>query len=107
MRLPIDTSAVRFVSAGPPEVDVDYSTKQPKVDEQGRTLYKVNLVAVGAGGPDIVSVRVAGEPKGVGEFTPLRVHKLIATTWQMDNRFGVSFRAGSIETVGSSPRQAS
>ena len=106
MRLPIDTSAVRFVSAATPEVDVDYATKAPKVDEQGRTYYKVHLVAVGAGGPDIISVRVAGEPKGIGEFTPVKVHELIATTWQMDNRFGVSFRAGAIETAAPA-RQAS
>lgn len=99
MRLPIDTTAVRFVSAGAPEVDVDFSTKAPKTDEQGRPLYKVHLVAVGAGGQDIITVRVAGEPKGVGEFTHVKVHDLIASTWQMESRFGVSFRASGIEAT--------
>lgn len=102
MRLPIDTTAVRFVSAGAAEVDVDFATKAAKTDETGRTIYKVNLFAVGAGGHDIVTVKVAGEPKGLGEFTPVRVHGLIASTWQMDNRYGVSFRASAIEAASPS-----
>lgn len=105
MRLPIDTSAVKFVSLRPAEVDVDFTTKAPKTDEQGRTLHKVHLVAVGAKDQDIITVRVAGEPKGLSEFTPVKVHDLVATTWQMENRFGVSFRAGSIEAVGAPARQ--
>ncbi len=35
MRLPVDTSVVHFVSAGPSEPVVDFDTKQHKTDANG------------------------------------------------------------------------
>ncbi len=99
MRLPIDTSAIGFVTAGAPEPDIDYDTKNPKTDESGQALYRVHLFALGAGGRDVITVKVAGEPKGLSEFTPVRVSDLMATTWQMGERSGVSFRASRIEAA--------
>ena len=32
MRLPVDTSVVSFVSAGPAELSIDFDTKQQKTD---------------------------------------------------------------------------
>lgn len=106
MRLPIDASAINFVAAGAPEPAVDYDTKVQKADETGRPIYNVHLFAVGAGGRDVITVKVVGEPKGIGEFTPVKIRELVATTWQMDNRAGVSFRAGAVEAT-TSARQAS
>jgi hypothetical protein len=99
MRLPIDTTAVNFVAAGPAEPAVDFDTKVPKTDDNGRPIYNVHLFAVGAGGRDLLTVKVAGEPKGIGEFTPVRVKDLVATTWAMGDRAGVSFRASAVETA--------
>lgn len=99
MRLPIDTSAVSFVSAGPPEVAVDFDTKVPKTDATGKTIYNVYLFCVGAGSRDTLTVKIAGEPKGLGEFTPVKVRELVANTWTKENRSGVSFRAASVEVV--------
>jgi hypothetical protein len=99
MRLPIDTTAVHFVAAGIAEAAVDFDTKAPKTDESGQPLFNVHLFAVGAGGRDVITVKVAGEPKGLGEFTPVRVRELVATTWTMGDRSGVSFKAGSIEAA--------
>ena len=48
---------------------------------------------VGAAGRDVITVKVAGDIKGVGEFTPVKVTELVATTWAMGDRAGVSFRA--------------
>ena len=108
MRLPIDTSAVSFISAGAPEPAVDFDTKAQKV-EGGLPIYNVHLLAVGAGGRDVITVKVAGEPKGIGEFTPVKVRELVATTWEIDNRFGVSFRASAVEatSAAAAARQAS
>jgi hypothetical protein len=99
MRLPIDTTAVNFVTAGAAEAAVDFDTKAQKTDENGQPLFNVHLFAVGAGGRDVITVKVAGEPKGLGEFTPVRVRELVATTWAMGDRAGVSFRAGSVEAA--------
>ena len=64
MRLPIDTTAVRFVTAEAPEPATDFDTKQPQADAEGKLIYKVHLFAVGAGSRDAITVKVAGEPKG-------------------------------------------
>jgi hypothetical protein len=99
MRLPVDTSAVHFVAAGPPEPAVDFDTKAQKTDDSGTPIFQVHLFAVGAGGRDVVTVKVAGEPKGIAEFTPVRVTELVATTWAMGDRAGVSFRAAKVEAA--------
>jgi hypothetical protein len=97
MRLPVDTTAVNFVSAGPPSPSVDFETKAARTDENGQALYEVELFALGGGAKDRIKVRVAGEPKGLGDFTPVKVVGLQAVTWSMGERTGVSFRAQKVE----------
>ena len=103
MRLPVDTTAVRFVAAGPPEASVDFSTKAQRTDDTGAPLFQVHLFAVGGGARDVISVRVAGEPKGIAELTPVKVTELVATTWSMDDRSGVSFKAAKVEALTARP----
>jgi hypothetical protein len=99
MRLPVDTSAVSFVTAGPAEPAIDFDWKQQKLDESGQPVFNVHLFSVGAGGRDVITVKVSGEPKGIGQFTPVRVTELVATTWSMSDRSGVSFKATKVESV--------
>ena len=99
MRLPIDTTSVRFAAAGPAEPVLDYETRAPKLDENGVALFNVPLFAAGTGVKDSITVKVAGEPKGLGEFTPVKVTNLMATTWEVCSNHGVSFRADRIELV--------
>jgi len=102
MRLPIDTQTVKFAAAGPAEPVLDYETRSPKVDENGTALFNVPLFAAGSGIKDSISVMVAGELKGLSEFTPVKVTNLIATTWEVGTNHGVSFRADRIELVKAS-----
>jgi len=44
-------------------------------------------------------VKVAGDVKGLSEFTLVKVTNLIATTWEVGNNHGVSFRADRIELL--------
>ena len=100
MRLPVDTSVVHFVSAGPAEPSIDFDTKQPKTDAKGVAINQVHLFVVGDGGTrEVISVKVSGDVKGLGQFTPVRVTDLVATTWSMGDRSGVSFSASRIEVV--------
>ena len=100
MRLPVDTSVVHFVSAGPAEPNVDFDTKQQKTDANGVAINQVHLFVVGDGGTrEVITVKVAGEVKGLGEFTPAKVTDLVAYTWTMGERSGVSFSASKIEVV--------
>ena len=99
MKLPIDTTSVKFAAAGPAEPVLDFDSKVPKLDENGVALYNVPLFAAGSGIKDSISVKVAGEPKGLSEFTLVKVTGLVAMTWEVGTNHGVSFRAERIETV--------
>lgn len=99
MRLPIDTQTVKFAAAGPAEPVLDYETRSAKLDENGTPLFNVPLFAAGSGIKDSITVKVSGEPKGLSEFTPVKVTNLIATTWEVGTNHGVSFRAERIELV--------
>jgi hypothetical protein len=100
MRIPVDTSVSHFVSAGPPEPVIDFDTKQQKLDPNGIALNQVHLFFVGDGGTrEVITVKVSGEVRGLGLFTPVKVTDLLATTWDMGDRSGVSFLASKIETI--------
>ena len=99
MRLPIDTGSVKFAAAGMAEPVLDYETKAPKLDENGVALFNVPLFAAGSGIKDSITVKVSGEPKGLTEFTLVKVTNLVASTWEVGSTHGVSFRADRIELV--------
>ncbi len=99
MRLPIDTGSVKFAAAGMAEPVLDYETKAPKLDENGVALFNVPLFAAGSGIKDSITVKVSGEPKGLTEFTLVKVTNLVASTWEVGSNHGVSFRADRIELV--------
>ena len=54
----------------------------------------------------MISVKVAGEPKGIAQGTALKLVGLTAQPWAMGDRSGVAFRATRIDSAGAS-RQAS
>jgi len=99
MRLPIDTSGMIFVSAGPPEPVLDFETKQPKTEENGEALFSVQLAVLAQGGADVIGVKVAGQPKGINQGTHVKVSGLVASPWTMGDRSGVAFRANRIEAA--------
>ncbi|MDA8071186.1 MAG: hypothetical protein M0Z82_06165 [Actinomycetota bacterium] len=100
MRLPIDTQHLSFIVASAPEPVLDFESKAPRTDTDGRPLFAVSVVALGSEGADILTVKVAGEPRGITQGLPVRVAGLLGTTWQMGDRHGVSFRAEVIEPLG-------
>jgi hypothetical protein len=108
LKLPIDTSSIRFMVAAPPEPVRDFETKRPKPDpETGLPLYGVQLVALAEGSAEIIGVKVPGEPPPeLPQGTTVRVLGLVATPWAMGDRSGVAFRAARIEPVAKAPARA-
>ena len=100
MQLPIDTQTFQFQTVGPAEPVIDFETKAPRIDTAtGQPLFQVTLFAISGNRGDKFVAKVPGEPKGLGAFTPVRVVGLVAATWDMGDRHGVSFRAERIEAV--------
>ncbi len=102
MKLPIDTTGITFIAAGPPEAVVDFETKVAKVDDSGQAIYSVQVAALADGGAEVIQVKVAGEPKGIAQGSVLKLVGLTAQPWAMGDRSGVAFRAARVEPSGAS-----
>ena len=97
-RLPIDTSSPSFICARPPELVLDYNTKQPVADRDGQSLYWVSLLVTTDGEADVLRVKVAGEPKGLATHMPVKPKGLVAQYWKRDDgRSGINYYATAIE----------
>jgi len=75
MRLPINVQNLTFIAVSQPEAVVDFDSKQPRSDTDGRPIFAVGVVALGSEGADILTVKVAGLPRVIGnvEEAPERV----------------------------------
>lgn len=100
MRLPVDTTEMRFLVATPPEPVRDFTTKALKADADGQPLHALKLVALAPNDSEIISVRVAGRSPAVATGQFVEVHGLVAQPWINGDRSGVSFRAELIEASG-------
>ncbi len=112
MRFPVDSSALAFVSAGSAVPAIDYDTKAQKLDTNGVPVNQVDLFAVGDGSREVITVKVSGEVRGLGQFTPVKVTDLVLSTWTVKNRdgterSGVSFNASKIEAIAQRTAAAS
>jgi len=107
MRLPIDTSRLRFlVVAGAEQLRKFEEGKPreswaPRTDENGEVLWRVQLVAFGDGEAEIIRVAVPGDPQ-VGQGEMVRVEAMTAQAWEMDGRSGMAFRCLAVRAAGRS-----
>src|SRR3954471_8048865 len=112
MRLPIDASRLQFIVVGEAEPVRKFEEGKPReawaprVDDNGELLWRVQLVAFGDGGAEILRVVVPGDP-GVKEGELVRVEGMTAQPWEMEGRSGMSFRATAIRCVPASGARAS
>ena len=83
MRFPIDASRLQFLVVAEAEPLKQYEEGKPReawaprVDTNGELLWRVQLVAFGDGGAEIIKVTVPGDPH-VGEGELVRVDGLTA-----------------------------
>ena len=108
MRFPIDTSRLRFVVVAAGEPLRRYEEGKPReawalrTDDDGEVLWRLPLVALGDQAGDVLRVSVPGDP-GVDEGETVTVDGLIAQTWKLDGRTGVSLRARAITSSADRP----
>jgi hypothetical protein len=104
MRLPIDTSRLRFlvVSAAEPLKQYEEGKPReawaPRVDTNGEVLWRVQLVALGDGEAEIIRVAVPGDP-AVNQGEMVRVDGMTAQAWEMEGRNGMAFRAAAVRSL--------
>src|SRR4051812_29748031 len=104
MRLPIDTSRLKFLAVGAAEPLKQYEEGKPReawaarTDVNGEVLWRVQLVALGDGEPEIIRVAVPGDPK-VGQGEMVSVDGLTAQAWELDGRSVMAFRCLTIHSA--------
>jgi hypothetical protein len=96
VRLPVDTSAMTLVAMAAPEPVVDFATRQPKADANGQPLFTVQVAAMYADQGEVLAVRVAGQPAGIGPGMAVEVVGLTAQPWELGDRSGIAYRAAAI-----------
>jgi hypothetical protein len=106
VRLPIDTSRLKFLVVAPAEPLRQYEEGKPReawaprTDASGEVLWRVQLVALGDGEAEIIRVAVPGDPK-VGQGEMVAVDGLTAQAWEMEGRSGMAFRCQGIQSGAS------
>src|SRR4051794_1231942 len=104
MRLPIDTSRLKFLVVADAEPLQKYEEGKPReawaprTDVNGEVLWRVQLVALGDGEAEIIRVAVPGDPK-VAQGEVVQVDALTAQAWEMDGRSGMAFRAQAVRSA--------
>jgi hypothetical protein len=105
MRLPIDTSRLKFLVVAPAEPLKQYEEGKPreaweprKDATTGEVLWRAELVALGDGEAEIIRVAVPGDPK-VSQGEMVAVDALTAQAWEMEGRSGMAFRAQAVRST--------
>src|SRR6188472_452255 len=95
VRLPIDTSRLRFLVGAAAEPLRQFEEGKPReawaprVDVNGEVLWRVQLVVLGDGGAEVIRVAVPGDP-GVGQGEMVAVEGLTAQPYEFEGKSGVA-----------------
>jgi hypothetical protein len=109
--IPVNTEAFAgFVCVALPEPRVaNQETGEVRKDRaSGQVLYSVGVCAIRGRDSSVIQVSVAGEPRGLTVGAPVRLVDLEASSWDIDGRSGVAWRAGSVlPASGANPPEGS
>jgi len=104
---PIKTEGLTAIFSGC-EPDVDYNTGEVRIDRAtGQQIWRVHLMVVlpGEVRPQVWSVKVLGEPKGIQAGEAVRIaDDCVASEWEIDGRHGIGFRASSVTSMNGAAR---
>jgi hypothetical protein len=82
-------------------------TGEVKKNKDGLTVYTVGVAVRQEGRrASVIEISVHGEPVGVVEGVRVSVTGLVAFSWAMGDRHGLSFRADAITPVPTAPAPA-
>ena len=81
---------------GGPDPVLESGSTEPRTDETGVPLYQVKVTAIGDDAPEILAVKVPGEPKDVVLGFMVELRELTAQPWTIGDKSGVAFRAAAV-----------
>lgn len=103
MEFPVDTRNIKFIVTGDIKPVLVYGTNEPKVDKDGKQLFKIPVLMSGTGGRQdpLTTITLAGNIPAIPNGSIITVTDLMANAWTMKGRdgqyrSGVSFSAKSV-----------
>jgi hypothetical protein len=103
MQINLDKADLSYLVAKLARTKLRYGTKEPEIGPDGQGIYLVDLVVFGED-TEIITVRIAGEPKGLTKKEEVKVSGLVASAWKnSDGGAGISYRADSITALSTKP----
>ena len=97
MSLPVDTTKLTVLCGTPPSPSIDRDGK-PRTNREGTALFRTEIIVMGSGRPEVLSVRTPKEPRGLAVGSPVTVTALTVSTFTArDGGTGVFYDAISIE----------
>jgi hypothetical protein len=107
MLFPINTTNLNIIVIGDVLPQLVYGSNEPKLDRDGRPLFKVPVLISGTGDrlDPTTSIVVAGPIPNIAKGTRVSVEGLTVSNWTMKGndgvqRSGISLRAKSIAPFG-------
>ncbi|MDH2903979.1 MAG: hypothetical protein PXZ08_08530 [Actinomycetota bacterium] len=97
MRHAIKTEDLSAIALGPPTEVVDFKTKTPKLDSDGKGIYSLPVAAMSGGEQEIITVRSTQFAKGITAGAAVRFIELVISNWEFSGKSGVTFYAESVQ----------
>jgi hypothetical protein len=74
--------SVTFLLVNRPLRETEFGSDKPRHSEDGRALYSYLVMAIGAGRPQLIKVRVPGDPAAVAEGQAIAFKDLTGRLYQ-------------------------
>ena len=97
LRHHVNTDNLSAIALGPPTEVVDFKTKTPKLDSDGKSIYSLPAAAMSGGEQEIIAVRSTQFAKGITAGTAVRFIELVISNWEFSGKSGVTFYAESVQ----------
>jgi hypothetical protein len=97
LRHAIKTEDLSAIALGPPTEVVDFKTKTPKLDSDGKGIYSLPVAAMSGGEQEIITVRSTQFAKGITAGAAVRFIELVISNWEFSGKSGVTFYAESVQ----------
>lgn len=105
--IPVDVARLgALLCVMAPEPRMNQETGQQRVDREGVPVFVVGVSVRQRDRrqTDVIDVAVSGEPVGIVEGMRVIIADLVAASWEIDGRKGMSYRASSVlPAVGPAP----
>jgi hypothetical protein len=93
-----DPASVKFVCLSYPEPVADSTDNQPRTEESGELLYRIDLLVVSDGPAMVFCVEFPGTPTpGLLPARPVKLTGLNLSDWAVTERHDITFRVAKVQ----------